>query len=228
MLYVPYRTTTVMQITEYNLLSQSTNVFIFSVFHPLAPRDQRVCSFSYLHIHKWDTIYRFFKLCFASVICVINMYACMILLFRCLWSYIIVQGVIVRTRWVSRSRLVTRVHHHAICNDFQSSTGNGHPFSFVSSHSLPIFPLCSTSTADEWKEEFWECNEHEMRWYHSTCSLGKCNVSCLKSEQLCKKPVWNRSIVDSPVIHWNSINRGGIFNSPWELCKKFSVMSKVS
>lgn len=181
-----------------------------------------MCSFSYLHIHKWDIIYRFFKLCFASVICVINMYGCMILLFRCLWSYIIVQGVIVRTRWVSRSRLVTRVHHHAICNDFQSSTGNGRPFSFVSSQS------CSTWTADEWKEEFWGCNEHEMRWYHSTCILGKCNVSCLKSEQLCKKPVWNRSTVDSPAVDRNSINCGGIFNSPGELRNKFSVMSKVS
>lgn len=30
MLYVPYRTTTVMQITEYNLLSQSVNIFFTS------------------------------------------------------------------------------------------------------------------------------------------------------------------------------------------------------
>lgn len=46
MLYVPYRTTTVMQITEYNLLSQSTNVY------PLAPKDQcvRFCMYVRMHI----------------------------------------------------------------------------------------------------------------------------------------------------------------------------------
>lgn len=44
MLYVPYRTTTVMQITEYNLLSQSTNVY------PFAPKDQYACTFLYMCI----------------------------------------------------------------------------------------------------------------------------------------------------------------------------------
>lgn len=45
MLYVPYRTTTVMQITEYNLLSQSTNVY------PFAPKDQYACTISYMCIY---------------------------------------------------------------------------------------------------------------------------------------------------------------------------------
>lgn len=42
MLYVPYRTITVMQITEYNLLSQSMNVY------PLAPKDQYACIFLHM------------------------------------------------------------------------------------------------------------------------------------------------------------------------------------
>jgi len=51
MLYVPYRTTTVMQITEYNLLSQSTNVY------PLAPKDQcvRFCIQIYAFVSVCDT-----------------------------------------------------------------------------------------------------------------------------------------------------------------------------
>lgn len=45
MLYVPYRTTTVMQITEYNLLSQSTNVY------PLAPKDQCARCVQYVRVY---------------------------------------------------------------------------------------------------------------------------------------------------------------------------------
>lgn len=73
MLYVPYRTTTVMQITEYNLLSQSTNVY------PFAPKDQYACTFLYMciciyacmhlelyivHIH----IHTYMWMCFTEVV----------------------------------------------------------------------------------------------------------------------------------------------------------------
>jgi len=51
MLYVPYRTTTVMQITEYNLLSQSTNVY------PLAPKDQYMYTFLYVCMYVYTCIH---------------------------------------------------------------------------------------------------------------------------------------------------------------------------
>lgn len=98
MLYVPYRTTTVMQITEYNLLSQSTNVY------PLAPKDQcihfcmyvRICihiyaftqvyiqrAYTHTHTHNTYTQYK----------CT---YVCKYVLRRC----------DKQDRWVSRSRLL--------------------------------------------------------------------------------------------------------------------------
>lgn len=97
MLYVPYRTTTVMQITEYNLLSQSTNVFLFFFYHPLAPKDQRVCSF--LHFFFFY-IYLCFGLCDVCDVSASRVNVCDHMLAKCRCE---------RIRWVSRSRLVTRV-----------------------------------------------------------------------------------------------------------------------
>lgn len=78
MLYVPYRTTTVMQITEYNLLSQSTNVY------PFAPKDQ----------------YVYFYICVYICVCMytssINRHTYVHITYMCLRLYMYIRECVLR------------------------------------------------------------------------------------------------------------------------------------
>lgn len=81
MLYVPYRTTTVMQITEYNLLSQSTNVY------PFAPKDQYV--YFYICVYIYICVY-------ACMHLVINRHTYVHITYMCLRLYMYIRECVLR------------------------------------------------------------------------------------------------------------------------------------
>lgn len=113
MLYVRYRTTTVMQITEYNLLSQSTNVrllIFFSLIHYSAQGSES-CVLVRFHFDSERKI-EWVLISFASL-CVrvlhISRVSFCVYIYICVWYRMFFARYRERARWVSGSRLITRL-----------------------------------------------------------------------------------------------------------------------
>lgn len=101
-------TTTVMQITEYNLLSQSTNVY------PLAPKDQCVRVYDSVYVtyaHRCMYIAHTHTYVHNTNI---HTYECVLRRCRDKWN-----------RWVNRSRLlVDRISKTPLCSNYKIKTRN--------------------------------------------------------------------------------------------------------